>query len=184
MEIFLCNKLIIAVKPTIHQSQLYYWESFKITDHKNSENYCIPRRHRLLGQTAKPTLSNFNPNFKPNFNPACGVSEIGNGEDLWQWSLLEIRLNAFRWSTIPQKQFIIIIIIIIIMIRPKNLDNISQIESWLFTLVPYKRCKCRGKYAAELIPVKDYKKGLGPFVANTLKDITKHSLKLGKMLLK
>ena len=45
-------------------------------------------------------------------NPACGVSEIRDGEDLWQWSRLEIRLNAFRRSTIPQKQFIIIIIII------------------------------------------------------------------------
>ena len=45
--------------------------------------------------------------------PACCVSEIRNGEDLWQWSRLEIRLNAFRRSTIPQKQFIIITIIII-----------------------------------------------------------------------
>ena len=35
-----------------------------------------------------------------------GVSEIRDGEDLWQWSRLEIRLNAFRRSTIPQKQFI------------------------------------------------------------------------------
>ena len=39
---------------------------------------------------------------KPNFrlcagsNPARGVSEIGNGEDLWQWSRREIRLNPFR----------------------------------------------------------------------------------------
>ena len=39
-------------------------------------------------------------------NPACGVSEIRNGKDLWQWSRLEIRLNAFRRSTIPQRQFI------------------------------------------------------------------------------
>ena len=46
-------------------------------------------------------------------NPARGVSEIHDGEDLWQWSRLEIRLNAFRWSTKPQKQLIIIIIIII-----------------------------------------------------------------------
>ena len=45
-------------------------------------------------------------------NPARGVSMIDDGEDLWQWSRLEIRLNAFRWSTKPQKQFIIIIIII------------------------------------------------------------------------
>ena len=46
-------------------------------------------------------------------NPARGVSEIHNSEDLWQWSQLEIRLNAFRRSTVPQKQFIIIIIIVI-----------------------------------------------------------------------
>ena len=47
-------------------------------------------------------------------NPARGVSEIRDSEDLWQWSRLEIRLNAFCWSTIPQKPLIIIIIIIII----------------------------------------------------------------------
>ena len=40
-------------------------------------------------------------------NPA--VSEIRDGENFWQWSRLEIRLNTFRRSTIPQKQFIIII---------------------------------------------------------------------------
>ena len=39
-------------------------------------------------------------------NTACGVSEILDGENLWQWSRLEIGLNVFcRW-TIPQKQFI------------------------------------------------------------------------------
>ena len=47
-------------------------------------------------------------------NPARSVSEIRNGENLWQWPRLEIRLNLFRLSTIPQKQFVIIIIIIII----------------------------------------------------------------------
>ena len=39
--------------------------------------------------------------------------EIHDGEDLWQWPRVEIRLNTFPRSTIPQKQFIIIIIIII-----------------------------------------------------------------------
>ena len=34
------------------------------------------------------------------------VSEIQDGEDLWQWSQLEIRLKAFHRSTISQKQFI------------------------------------------------------------------------------
>ena len=43
-------------------------------------------------------------------NPARVVSEIRDGMDLRQTSRLEIRLNTFRRSTIPQKQFIIIII--------------------------------------------------------------------------
>ena len=34
--------------------------------------------------------------------------EIRDYEDIWQWSWLEIRLNAFRRSTMSQKQFIII----------------------------------------------------------------------------
>ena len=42
-------------------------------------------------------------------NSARSMSEIHDGEDLWQWSRLEIRLNDFRQSAIPQKQFIIII---------------------------------------------------------------------------
>ena len=41
-------------------------------------------------------------------NAVCGVLEIRNGEDFWQCSQLEIRLNVFHRSTIPQKQFIII----------------------------------------------------------------------------
>ena len=32
----------------------------------------------------------------------CGVSEIRDGEDLWQQFYLEIRLSAFHGSTIPQ----------------------------------------------------------------------------------
>ena len=36
-----------------------------------------------------------------------GVLEIRDGEDLWRWPWLEISLNAFRRSAIPQKQFII-----------------------------------------------------------------------------
>ena len=40
--------------------------------------------------------------------PHRGVLEIRDGEDLWQWSQLKIRLNIFCRSTIPQKQFIII----------------------------------------------------------------------------
>ena len=55
-------------------------------------------------------LHSTNPEFMfcAGSNPACGVSHICDDEDLWQWSRLEMRLNAFRRSTIPQKQFIII----------------------------------------------------------------------------
>ena len=45
-------------------------------------------------------------------NPTSGVQEIYVGENLWQRSWLQIRVNAFCRSTIPQKQFIIIIIIL------------------------------------------------------------------------
>ena len=47
--------------------------------------------------------------FCESSSPACGVLEIHDGEDLWQWYWLEIRLCVFHWSTIPKKQFIIII---------------------------------------------------------------------------
>ena len=56
--------------------------------------------------STKPELK-----FCAGSNSARSVSEIRNGEDLWEWSWLKIRLHVFRRSTIPQKQFIIIIII-------------------------------------------------------------------------
>ena len=45
--------------------------------------------------------------FCTGLNPACTLSEICDGEDLWQCLQLEIRLNAFHLSAIPQKQFTI-----------------------------------------------------------------------------
>ena len=49
---------------------------------------------------------------------AHDVSETRDGEDLrqWYWLEIEIGINTFRQSTIPQKQFIIIIIITFIII--------------------------------------------------------------------
>ena len=41
-------------------------------------------------------------------NPALRVSEICDDDNLWQWSRLEIILNAFCRPTIPQKWFIIV----------------------------------------------------------------------------
>ena len=79
----------------------------------------------------------------------CGVLEICNGEDLWQWSRMEIRLNVFRRSTIPQKQFIIIIIIILNVTffqlllgkYPIQFACLTQAfcESKLSTLFPHKK---------------------------------------------
>ena len=67
-------------------------------------------------------------------NPARGVSEIRDGEDLWQWPRLEIRLNFFRRSTMPQKQFIIIIIRVNKNETFAQDEFICHNESGLFTL--------------------------------------------------
>ena len=60
---------------------------------------------------AAEQLHSTNPEFRfcAGSNPARGVSEIHNDKDLWEWSRLEKRLNASRWSIIPQKQLITII---------------------------------------------------------------------------
>ena len=82
--------------------------------------------------------------FYTGSNSACGMSKIHDGEDLWQWSRLEIRLNAFRPSTIPQKQFIIIIIIIIIMVL-KNCEaelSYTPVELLKISLKPSQNKPC------------------------------------------
>ena len=79
--------------------------------------------------TAQLHSTNTELRFCAGSNPARGMSEIRDGENLWQWPRLEIVLNAFRRSTIPQKQFIIIIIIIIItIIIPSPKYNSAQTE--------------------------------------------------------
>ena len=72
----------------------------------------LRRRGVVVISTAQLHSTKLELRFCAGSNPARGVSEICDGENLWQWSQLEIRLNAFRRSTIPQKQIIIIIIII------------------------------------------------------------------------
>ena len=73
----------------------------------------VRRRDVVVITTAQLHSTKSELRFCAGSNPARGVSEISDGEDLWQCSWLEIRLNTFRQSTIPQKQFIIFIIIII-----------------------------------------------------------------------
>ena len=66
-------------------------------------------RGAVVITTAQILLSKPEHMFCAGSKPPRGVLEIRDGEDLWQWSRLEIRLNTFHQSTIPQKQFIIII---------------------------------------------------------------------------
>ena len=68
---------------------------------------CHVHRGVVVITTAKLDSSKPELEFCAGSNPARGMSEIRDGDDLWQWSCLEIRLNAFRRSTIPQKQFIV-----------------------------------------------------------------------------
>ena len=88
------------------------------------------RRGVVVITTAQLHLSKPEFMFCASSNPARGASEIRNGEDLWQWSLLEIRLNAFRRSTIPQKQFIIII-----RLQDSWKSRMSWCIKWIFCML-------------------------------------------------
>ena len=74
---------------------------FPLNYSREEAPWCIGYHYCKLHYT-KPKLR-----LSAGSNLARGVSEIRDGGDLWQWSRLEVRLNAFRRSTIPQKQFII-----------------------------------------------------------------------------
>ena len=63
----------------------------------------------IVTTTAQLHSTNPELRFCAGSNSGRGMSEIRDGENLWQWCWLEIRLIAFRRSTIPQKQFITII---------------------------------------------------------------------------
>ena len=96
-------------------------------------------------------------------NYAHSVSEICNDENLWQCSWLEMKFNAFRWSTLPQKQFIIIIIIIIIINRATTITItdtklyvpvitsstqysvklLQQIKSWFKLKTSWNKCQSK-----------------------------------------
>ena len=83
------------------------------------------RRGVVVITTARLHSTNPELRFCAGSYPGRGVSEIRDGEDLWQCSRLKIRLNTFRLSTIPQKQFIIITI------QPFNLRFESKIQEFL-----------------------------------------------------
>ena len=68
------------------------------------------RRGVVAITTGQLHSTNLELRFCAGSNLARDMSEIRDGEDLWQCSRMEIRLKACRQSTIPQKQFVIIII--------------------------------------------------------------------------
>ena len=70
---------------------------------KNEGNNLL-RRGVLVITTAQLHSTKPELRFCAGWNPARGVLEIRDGEDLWQLSPLELRLIAFRRSTITQKQ--------------------------------------------------------------------------------
>ena len=87
---------------TAYSSSLFlhkYWYSVEEAHATFLKRAWVSTNHAIFGSCASSNL-------------VRGLSEIRNGEDLWQRSRMEIRLNAFCWSTKPQKQFIIIFIII------------------------------------------------------------------------
>ena len=111
-------------------------KSFLSSQAKNSlENFYQKtsqlRRDVVVITTAQLHSTKSELRFCPGSKFVCGVLEICDGEDLWQWSRLEIRLNAFCRSTIPQKQFIIIIIIII--------TSILISKAWIETSAIWRR---------------------------------------------
>ena len=56
--------------------------------------------------------------------------QICDGENLWQWSRLETRLNAPRQLTIPQNQFISLATVVECHWKPYH-----QVSSWLYLLI-------------------------------------------------
>ena len=83
-------------------------------------------------------------------SPTRDMSEIGDGEDLWQWFRLEIRLSTFRRSTIPQNQFFIIIIIIIIIKNIEAETVVSQFFLLFFILYLFIVSQCRDSIVEEV----------------------------------
>ena len=108
----------ISITPKMVKKVIMNLDSWK-TSGPDCIPVMVPMWHRGVVVINTAQLHSTKPElrFYTGSNPARGMSKICDGEDLWQWSRLEIRLNAFHQSTIPQKQFIIIIIIIIMVLK-------------------------------------------------------------------
>ena len=88
--------------------------------------YSLWRRGVTVITTAQLHSTKPELRFCAGSNPACSVSEIRDGEDLWQWSRLEIRLNAFRRSTIIIYTNVEFLLVLLFYQWVSLLDNFSQ----------------------------------------------------------
>ena len=100
-------KVLVRLKNLALKINGHYWHC--VTSVNQEKEYIMKTwRHGVVViTTAQLHLTKPELRFWAGSNPARGASEIRVGENLWQWFRLEIRLNAFCRSTIPQKQFII-----------------------------------------------------------------------------
>ena len=87
----------------------YSWWDFEFPVPNSCTHYQVPIPwHCSVVVITTAQLNSTKPELRSctGSKPARSVSEIRDGEDLWQWSQLDIRLNTFHQSTIPQKQSI------------------------------------------------------------------------------
>ena len=66
--------------------EAYCWRKKKTHSQRNFEKINIEKSHQgvVVITTAQSQSTKAERRFSAGSNPACGVSEIGDGEDLWQ----------------------------------------------------------------------------------------------------
>ena len=131
-----CSKRFKSKQELINHSTWVHPKTLS-SQHAECSGYVV-----VVVTTAQLHSTKPEPRFCAGSNPVRGVSEIRDGDDLWKWPRLEIRLNAFLRSTIPQKQFIIFIIIITGPgpVRESSVESVVRfIENQLISNVGWKR---------------------------------------------
>ena len=91
------------------------------------------------------------------FRETSSLSKICDGENLWQWSLLD---NASHWSSISKKQFVIKIVKLLrftVMNNSLFLQTISKLLTYLGLLLWTIICFCRQSFTNYLAKKKKIK---------------------------
>ena len=114
--------------------RLFIWLLFECYINLTVDEFSIFSIHGVV-VIASTQLYSTNPKFRfcAGSNPDCGVSEIRDGENLWQWFAALNKANCLSSVNHTTKQFIIIIIIIQLtyiwnqMIQTKKKKNVKII---------------------------------------------------------